>query len=74
MLRIRRVPGSSLGREPPGVEGAGEFERSTRDGICWSVADLRGRCIGEENSEASSVRDELAVGGGKSLSCVKALH
>ena len=35
------------------------------------MADLRGRCIGEENSVASSVRDEVAVGGGggASLSC-----
>lgn len=33
MLRIRSVPGSNLGRGPPGVEGAGEFERSMRDGI-----------------------------------------
>ena len=53
------------------MEGAGEFERSIRDWICWCVADLRGRCIGEENSLASSVRDEVAVGGGggASLSC-----
>jgi hypothetical protein len=53
------------------VEGAGEFERSTREGICWSVVDRRGRCIGVENSVASSVRDELAVGGrgSASLSC-----
>jgi hypothetical protein len=34
------------------------------------VADLRGRCIGEAKSVASSVRDEVAVGGGgASLSC-----
>jgi len=54
------------------VEGAGDFERSIRDGICWSVADRRGRCIGVENSVESIVRDELAVGGGgggASLSC-----
>lgn len=71
MLRIRRTPGSKLGRGPPGVEGAGDFERSIRDGMCWSVVDRRGRWFGVENSVESIVRDELAVGGGggASLSC-----
>lgn len=70
MLRIRRTPGSKLGRGPPGVEGTGDFERSMRGGICWSVADRRGR-IGVENSVESAIRDELATGGGggASLSC-----
>ena len=71
MLRIRRTPGSNLGRGLPGVEGAGDLERSIRDGMCWSVADRRGRCIGVEKSAESTVRDELAtgVGGGATLSC-----
>lgn len=54
------------------MEGAGELERSIREGMCWSVADRRGRWFGVENSVASSVRDELAVGGGgggASFSC-----
>jgi len=44
--RIRRTPGSNLGRGviPPGVDGPGELARSIsfEVGRCWRVADRSG--------------------------------